>query len=114
MQPILVLCSCPDRELAERIAHSLVEHHLAACVSLLPGLRSVYRWQGSVQSADEVLLLVKTRAGRLEELKVHVLMLHPYELPEIIAVDIGSGLDRYLDWIGESTAAQASAETPQD
>lgn len=114
MQPIVVLCSCPDRELAERIAHSLVEHHLAACVSLLPGLRSVYRWQGQVQSADEVLLLIKSRVGCLEELKVHVLMLHPYELPEIIAVDVGSGLDRYLDWIGECTGADARVGTLQD
>lgn len=115
MQPNLVLCTCPDPETAERIARSLVEHHLAACVSLLPGTRAFYRWQGQLQSADEVLLLIKTRSERLEELKVHVLMLHPYELPEIIAVDIASGLDRYLDWIGESTALpEAPPRTTQD
>lgn len=103
MQPLLVLCTCPTRESAHAIARSLVEQRLAACVNLLPAVQSVYRWQGAVETAEETLLLVKTQAARLEELKVHVLMLHPYELPEIVAVEIGSGLDRYLDWIGDET-----------
>lgn len=103
MQPLLVLCTCPTREGAQTIARSLVEQRLAACVNLLPAVQSVYRWQGAVETAEETLLLIKTQAERLEELKVHVLMLHPYELPEIVAVKIGSGLDRYLDWIGDET-----------
>ncbi|MCX7556396.1 divalent-cation tolerance protein CutA [Xanthomonadaceae bacterium JHOS43] len=105
MQPLLVLCACPTREHAQTIARSLVEHHLAACVNLLPAVQSIYRWQGGIETAEETLLLIKTRAERLEELKVHVLMLHPYELPEIIAVTIDSGLDRYLQWIGDETRA---------
>ena len=103
MQPLLVLCTCPTRECAQAIARSLVEQRLAACVNLLPSVQSVYRWQGAVETAEETLLLIKTQAERLEELKVHVLMLHPYELPEIIAVTIDSGLDRYLNWIGDET-----------
>lgn len=103
MQPLLVLCTCPTRECAKDIARSLVEQRLAACVSLLPAVESVYRWQGKVETSEEILLLIKTQSERLEELKVHVLMLHPYELPEIIAVTIGSGLDRYLEWMGDQT-----------
>ena len=103
MQPLLVLCTCPTRECADTIARSLVDLHLAACVNLLPGVHSVYRWQGAVESTEEVLLLIKTQAARLEEMKVHILMQHPHELPEIVAVHMDSGLDRYLGWIGEQT-----------
>ena len=103
MQPLLVLCACPTREHAQTIARSLVEHHLAACVNLLPAVKSIYRWQGSIETAEETLLLIKTRAERLEELKVHVLMLHPYELPEILAVEAAGGLPAYLAWVAEQT-----------
>ncbi len=105
MHAQLVLCTCPTREVAARIARSLVEQRLAACVNLLPGVQSVYRWQGNIETSEEVLMLIKTRAARLEQLKLHVLELHPYELPEILAVPVGSGLDRYLDWIGDETTA---------
>jgi periplasmic divalent cation tolerance protein len=99
----LVLCSCPDAATAEALAAALVEARLAACASVLPGLRSVYRWQGAVERADEALLLVKTTADRLPALQAAVLARHPYELPEILAVAVGSGLDRYLDWVRAET-----------
>ena len=103
MPVLFVHCTCPDADVAARIARSLVEHGLAACVSIGAPVRSIYRWQGVVEEADEIPLLIKTTAARLDEVKVHVLMLHPYELPEIVAVEAGAGLDRYLDWIGAAT-----------
>ena len=103
MSVLLVHCTCPDAAVAERIARSLVEHRLAACVSIGAPLRSVFRWQDVVEEAGEVPLTIKTTAARFEEMKVHILMLHPYELPEILAVEARAGLDRYLDWIGAAT-----------
>jgi periplasmic divalent cation tolerance protein len=99
----LCFCTCPDLESAQRIADSLVEERLAACVSVLPGLRSVYRWQGAIQRADEVLLLVKTTRERVEPLTARVASLHPYELPEVVAVEVAGGLAAYLDWVEEQT-----------
>jgi periplasmic divalent cation tolerance protein len=98
----LVLCTCPDAAVADRIARTLVEEQLAACVNRLDGVRSVYRWQGQVERADEVLLLIKSTHERFAALCERVLALHPYELPELIAVDVSSGLQRYLDWVEAS------------
>jgi len=100
-------CTCPDADSAARIAQALVEERLAACVNQLPGLRSVYRWQGGIERADEVLLIAKTSAGRLEALTARVRELHPYELPELIAVEVAGGLAAYLDWVAEQTRADA-------
>ena len=100
---LICFCTCPDADSAERIATALVAERLAACVNLLPGLRSVYRWQRKVEAAAEVLLLVKTSAEAYPALQERLRQLHPYELPEIIAVTIDSGLDRYLNWIGDET-----------
>ena len=99
----LVLCTCPDAAAAETLAAALVEARVAACASVLPGLRSVYRWRGAVERAEEALLLVKTTFDRLPALQAAVLARHPYELPEILAVAVGSGLDRYLDWVRAET-----------
>ena len=99
----LCFCTCPDEDVARRIADVLVEERLAACVSVLPGLRSVYRWQGAIQRADEVLLLVKTTRDRIEALTARVASLHPYELPEVVAVEVAGGLAAYLDWVEEQT-----------
>jgi periplasmic divalent cation tolerance protein len=96
-------CTCPDAASAERLARALVEERLAACVSLLPGVRSVYRWRGALEQADEVLLLVKTTRPRLDALAARVRALHPYELPELIAVEATGGLPGYLDWIAAET-----------
>lgn len=103
MPVLLVHCTCPDAGVAERIARSLVEHRLAACVNIGAPVRSIYRWNEAIEEAAEVPLLIKTTSERFDEMKVHLLMLHPYELPEIVAVEAGAGLDRYLDWIGTAT-----------
>jgi periplasmic divalent cation tolerance protein len=99
----LVLCTCPDQERALAIGTALVEQGLAACVNLVPGLLSVYRWEGTVQRDPEVLLLVKTRADRLADLTEGLRRLHPYDLPEIIALPIIAGLPAYLSWIDQCT-----------
>lgn len=103
MTALVCFCTCPDTETAQRIADVLVEERLAACVHVLPGLRSVYRWQGAIERADEVLLVIKTVRERLEPLTARVACLHPYELPELVAVEIAGGLAAYLDWVAEQT-----------
>jgi periplasmic divalent cation tolerance protein len=102
-QPLLVYCTCPDHATGLRIAETLVDRQLAACVNIVPGLTSVYRWQGQRETASEVLLLIKTRQTNYPELQTAILTLHPYELPEIIAVPIEAGLPAYLAWIESST-----------
>ena len=103
MSVLVCLCTCPDPNTAARIADTLVAERLAACVNLLPGLRSVYRWQEKVEHADEMLLLIKTTADRLQALQQRILALHPYELPEVIAVEAAGGLPAYLDWVAQQT-----------
>jgi len=100
---LLLFTTCPDAASAERIAHGLVDERLAACVTRLPGARSTYRWQGQVSTDEEVQLVVKTTAGRLEAAMCRLLELHPYELPECVAVEARSGLPAYLDWIRAQT-----------
>ena len=100
---IVTLCTVPDRESGERIAHALVEERLAACVNLVPGLTSVYRWQGKVEKEAECLLIIKTGVSRFEVLKQRIKALHPNDLPEIIALPIIHGDAAYLNWITEST-----------
>lgn len=104
MPVLLAYCTCPDAESARAIALALVEERLAACVNQLPGVRSTYRWQGSVEQADEVLLLIKTTADRLDALTARLRRLHPYELPELIAVEVRAGLPAYLDWVAAETS----------
>ena len=99
----LVFCSCPDPATAQHLATTLVEARLAACVSVLPPMRSVYRWQGEVEQADEVLLLAKTPAETVPVLVERLQALHPYELPEIVAVEAAAGLPAYLDWVADAT-----------
>jgi periplasmic divalent cation tolerance protein len=98
----IVLSSCADREQAERIAHRLVEQHLAACVNILPGVQSIYRWQGGVESASEVLLLIKTTADRSDEVQSTVASLHSYEIPEFVVLSVSGGSKAYLAWLGAS------------
>ena len=87
---------------AERIARTLVERRLAACVNVVPGLVSIYRWKGAVERDEERLLIIKTRAERLEGLRAALLELHPYELPELVALPIEGGHPPYLAWLDES------------
>lgn len=107
---LICFCTCPDPATAERIAGTLVAERLAACVNILPGLRSVYRWKGAVERADEVLLLVKTVPDRYPALQRRLPELHPYELPELVAVETGFGLPDYLRWIADETRPETASE----
>jgi periplasmic divalent cation tolerance protein len=95
----LILCTCADRDQAEKIARKLIECQLAACVNILPGVHSIYRWQGNVESAEEVLLLIKTRAALNPEVQATIATLHSYEIPEFLVVPISGGSEAYLAWL---------------
>ncbi len=103
MEPLLIITNCPDEEVANTIALALVEAKLAACVNILPRIQSVYRWQGSVESAVEIPLLIKSTAAAYPTLEKTIRELHPYEVPEIIALPINRGLPAYLNWLAEET-----------
>ena len=105
MSALIVLTQLPDREAAARLAAALVEERLAACVNILAPCRSVYRWQGKPEYAEEVPLLIKTTAARYVELEAAIRARHPYELPEIVAVPLSRGLPAYLDWVATETTA---------
>ena len=100
---LLVLTNLPDDASAASIARRLVEDRLSACVNLLPGVRSVYRWQDAIEEAGEVTLLIKTTAERYLEVEAAIKALHPYDLPEIIALPIAAGLPAYLAWVASET-----------
>ncbi|MGD2075982.1 MAG: divalent-cation tolerance protein CutA [Gammaproteobacteria bacterium] len=102
---LIIFCTAPDGDTGRRIAEELVEYRLAACVNLLPGIESVYRWQGEVQRDSEVLLLIKARASDYAEVEAAIMALHPYELPEIVAVPLSGGLPAYLDWVAKHDEA---------
>ena len=102
---ILVITNLPDRDSAQRMAQDLIESHAAACVNILGGCTSVYRWQGKVQTANEVPLLIKTTLGAYPRVEAAINRLHPYELPEIMAVSVKAGLPGYLQWVVQQTQA---------
>lgn len=106
METILVISTLPDRAHAEKLAHVLIEQQLAACVNILPGATSVYRWQGKVETANETIVLIKTTIARYPALETVIKAHHPYELPEIIAVPVNAGLQAYLGWVQAATSAQ--------
>jgi len=95
----IILCTCPNNETAETIARQLVESQLAACVNILPSVTSIYQWQGEIETAQEHLLLIKSRNDKYPELENRIQSLHPYELPEIVSVPIDQALPDYLKWI---------------
>ncbi|WP_026601409.1 divalent-cation tolerance protein CutA [Methylomonas sp. 11b] len=95
----LILCTCPDVEVADKLAGVLISQKLAACVNILPGVRSVYEWQGQIETAQEHLLLIKSHQDRYAAIEATLKSLHPYQLPEIIAVAIERGSLDYLKWI---------------
>ncbi len=105
MSALLVITNLPNRAAAEKLADALVEKRLAACVNILSPCRSVYRWQGAVQREEEHPVLIKTTREAYAALEAQIRALHPYELPEIIAVPIERGLPAYLDWVNAETAA---------
>src|ERR1700685_1197018 len=98
----IILSTCAHREQAERIAHRLLELHLAACINILPGVQSIYRWQGGIESAAEVLLLIKTRAALIREVQSTIAGLHSYEVPEFLVLSVSGGSETYLDWLDAS------------
>ena len=102
---LLVLTSLPDRETAVKLARSLVTGRLAACVNVGAPVESMYHWRGQIETATEVPLIIKTRRDLYEAVQAAILASHPYELPEVIAVPVSHGFNRYLDWIGAETAA---------
>ncbi|MUV12798.1 divalent-cation tolerance protein CutA [Noviluteimonas gilva] len=106
MTALLCLTTCPDFDTAQRIANALVEARLAACVNFVPGMHSTYRWQGKVEHAGEVLLLVKTTRVRMPAVQERIVALHPYELPEVLTIEAG-GLPAYLQWIAQETDPSA-------
>jgi len=99
MPTLLVLTNCPDEESANAIALALVEERLAACVSILPRIQSIYRWQGAVESATEIPLFIKSTAANYPALEAAIRDRHPYKVPEIIALAVERGLPAYLDWV---------------
>jgi periplasmic divalent cation tolerance protein len=99
----LVFTTLPTSDAAVTLARTLVEERLAACANILPAVRSIYRWQGKLQDENEVLLLLKTRSDQLERLKARILELHPYEVPEMLAVPVEAGYSGYLEWIAAET-----------
>lgn len=110
MTTLVCFCTCPDADSARRIANALVHERLAACVNIMPGVQSVYRWEGAIECDDEVLLLIKTVQDRLEALQSRVVALHPAELPELVAVEVAGGLAAYLDWVTECSLGAPSDE----
>src|SRR5512146_1989623 len=106
-EALVVLCACPDEGTADRIARELVGGGLAACVSRLAGVRSVYRWKGAIQDEPEALLVIKTTSTRYEALEMRLQALHPYEVPEIMALPVRAGAERYLAWLAEETRPPA-------
>ncbi len=104
MSVLLVLCTCPNDQVAAEIAADLVELNLAACVNRIPGVVSTYRWAGKLHVDHEVLLLIKTTPTRYEALEQRLRQRHPYELPEIMAVKVDSGWAPYLQWVEAATA----------
>lgn len=99
----VVLSTCPDAETAAGIARVLIEDSLVACVNILPGLRSMYRWNDSVQDEQEVLMILKTPADRLPDARQRLVALHPYEVPEVVALPVADGHDAYLSWVCSAT-----------
>lgn len=101
---LLVLTTCPDQATARAMAGALIGSRLAACVNIVPGLTSIYRWKGEIEEGTELLLLVKTTSARYPEVEECIRSRHPYELAEIIATPLAAGLPAYLDWITHSVA----------
>jgi len=106
---VVALSTVGSAEEADRLARALVERRLAACVNVVPGVVSHYRWQGQLQRDEERLLVIKTRAERIEALRDALRELHPYELPELVAFEISAGSPEYLKWLDEGVAREPRA-----
>jgi len=100
---ITILTTCPDRMTAESIAKLLVERRYAACINLIDGIHSIYRWKDDIESTEETLLIIKTIKQRYPKVETTILENHPYDTPEVIALDIKNGAPSYLSWIMQAT-----------
>ncbi|CAK0744939.1 Divalent-cation tolerance protein CutA [Gammaproteobacteria bacterium] len=109
MSSLIVLCTCPDTDSAGILAAAMVNRGLAACVNILPNMRSIYRWHEMIETATECMLVIKTHASVYSALESAITELHPYKVPEILALPIHQGLPAYLDWIAESVTPEKEA-----
>jgi len=100
---IIIYCTVPSDEVAERIAEDLVHGKCAACVNIIPGITSVYTWKGSVCRENELLLVIKTRESLYAAVRDRIMAFHPYEVPEIVSLNIADGNQAYLQWITDTT-----------
>lgn len=100
---LVVLVTAPSAAKAAELGRAVVSERLAACASVVPAIRSIYWWEGKVQDEPEVLIILKTTRARFEALRDRVLALHPYQVPEVIALPVEAGSERYLEWIGRET-----------
>lgn len=107
-QVIVALSTCPDEATAERLARALVSERLATCVNRVTGIASTYFWDGRLQEDAEILLIIKTTAARLAELETRLQALHPYELPELVALEVTGGNEHYLQWVRTGVASRAA------
>lgn len=104
---LLVMTNLPDRDSANKLAHLLIESRAAACVNILAECTSIYRWQGKIENASEVPMLIKTTRAAYHSLEEMIRTHHPYELPEIIAVNVDSGLPAYLQWVAQEVTIES-------
>lgn len=102
----IIHCTCPDQEIAEQLAHGLINEKLAACVNIIPCIYSIYPWQGKIASTQEYLLLIKTQKHLFKQVACYIRKHHPYDLPEIVAVPINQGSPEYLQWIDTCLASK--------
>lgn len=103
---IVAYCTCPDPDTAAAISRTIVEQRLAACVNVVPGIRSFYRWEDRVEDSTEVLLVIKTLQSRIPALTEKISEIHPYDVPELIATKVEAGLPAYLDWVRAGSIAE--------
>jgi periplasmic divalent cation tolerance protein len=108
-QVLLVMTNLPDMQSAQALARKLVDQRLAACVNCLPAVKSVYRWQGAIEEADEVTVFIKTVASRYAELEAAIKQSHSYQLPELVALPVAAGLPPYLEWVMQETKKDINA-----
>ncbi len=106
--PQVVLCTCPDPETAQRLSTTIVGEQLAACVNIIPAIRSIYRWKGEICDDAEVLMIIKSTATCFDSLQTRLVELHPYECPEVIAMEISDGNAAYLAWLQAHTLDKPS------
>lgn len=103
MKYIVILCNTNSKDSAETIANYLVKEHLAACVNIIPQITSIYRWENKIQHDEEFLMIIKTKNDLFNKVKEKIAILHPYDIPEIVSLDITDGLAEYLKWINNNT-----------